>query len=110
MGERLTPRWERAVVLLGTGETASWTTGWERGARRGGRGLCCWAGERWTTVALLVWREIHGFLNTQIYMKLDRSRKRSLDRKILRAQFIEQGEYFCVKTGQYGSSRLAPAH
>jgi hypothetical protein len=43
-------------------------------------------------------------------MKLDRSRKRSLDRKILRAQFIEQGEYFCVKTGQYGSSRLAPAH
>ena len=49
-------------------------------------------------------------LERNSWMKLDRSRKRSLDRIILRAQFIEQGEYFCVKTGQYGSTRLAPAH
>jgi len=25
----------------------------ERGGLLGGKGLCCWAGERWTTVAML---------------------------------------------------------
>ena len=34
-------------------ERESKTAGWERGGRLGGRGLCCCAGERLTTVGLL---------------------------------------------------------
>ena len=43
--------WETPGVLGGIGE--SMTVEWERGGLLGGRGLCCWAGKRWTMVALL---------------------------------------------------------
>jgi len=49
VGEDRTARRERVGLLAGESKTA----GCERGGRLGVRGLCCWAGERLTTVALL---------------------------------------------------------
>jgi hypothetical protein len=62
VGEIWTPRWERAALLGRRDMDDGYAAGWERAEllpRRervrllGRRGLVCWAGETWTTVALL---------------------------------------------------------
>ena len=94
MVERWTPRWERAVLLdrrqvddgCAAGMTTRWekagwrdrwttvallggsmAVDWEKGRLLGERELCCWAGERWTAVALLSAWERTGLLGGREY-------------------------------------------